>query len=152
MEKWLDRIGLMRAGGKILLGAGILSSVLFTPGVVVQEVVVKIRAIPIRVTAYNPVRSQTDSSPLITASNKRVRVGMVALSRDLEREFGFTFGDTVYLYGFGRFVFEDRMHRRKRKHADILMFNPVAARKFGVKSSYLFVLEEPKGDVRRKDG
>jgi 3D (Asp-Asp-Asp) domain-containing protein len=152
MQKWLDRIGLMRAGGKILLGAGILSSVLFTPGVVAQEVVVKIRAIPIRVTAYNPVRSQTDSSPLITASNKRVRVGMVALSRDLEREFGFTFGDTVYLYGFGRFVFEDRMHRRKRKHVDILMFNPVEARKFGVKSSYLFVLEEPKGDVRRKDG
>jgi 3D (Asp-Asp-Asp) domain-containing protein len=152
MQQWLDRIGLMRTGGKILLGAGILSSVLFTPGVVAQEVVVKIRAIPIRVTAYNPVRSQTDSSPLITASNKRVRVGMVALSRDLEREFGFTFGDTVYLYGFGRFVFEDRMHRRKRKHVDILMFNPVEARKFGVKSSYLFVLEEPKGDVRRKDG
>jgi len=148
MEKWFDRIGRMRAGGKILVGAGILSSVLFTPGLMAQEVAVKIRAIPVKVTAYNPVRSQTDSSPLITASNKRVRVGMVALSRDLEREFGFRFGDTVYLYGFGRFVFEDRMHRRKRRHVDILMFNPMKARRFGVKSSYLFVLEEPKTVAR----
>jgi len=71
-------------------------------------------------------------------------VGMVALSRDLEGEFDFRFGDTVYLYGLGRFVFEDRMHRRKRRHVDILMLNPVAARKFGVKSSYLFVLEGSK--------
>ena len=151
MEKWLDLIGQMRAGGKILLGAGILSLVLFSPGLVALEDAVKIRAVPVKVTAYNPVRSQTDSSPLITASNKRVRVGMIALSRDLEREFGFTFGDTVYLYGFGKFVFEDRMHRRKRRHVDILMFNPMEARKFGVKSSYLFVLEEPKREGRGKE-
>jgi 3D (Asp-Asp-Asp) domain-containing protein len=121
-----------------------LSSVLIPPGLVALEGAVKIRAIPVKVTAYNPLRSQTDNSPLITASNKRVRVGMVALSRDLEGEFDFRFGDTVYLYGLGRFVFEDRMHRRKRRHVDILMLNPVAARKFGVKSSYLFVLEGSK--------
>jgi 3D (Asp-Asp-Asp) domain-containing protein len=121
-----------------------LSSVLIPPGLVALEGAVKIRAIPVKVTAYNPLRSQTDNSPFITASNKRVRVGMVALSRDLEGEFDFRFGDTVYLYGLGRFVFEDRMHRRKRRHVDILMLNPVAARKFGVKSSYLFVLEGSK--------
>jgi len=133
----------MRAGAKVVLAAGILSPILFTPGLVAQEAIVKIRAIPVKVTAYNPVRSQTDSSPLITASNKRVRAGMVALSRDLEREFGLTFGDTVYLHGFGSFVFEDRMHRRKRRHVDILMFNPIEARGFGVRKSYLFILEEP---------
>jgi 3D (Asp-Asp-Asp) domain-containing protein len=116
----------MRALGKILLCAGMFSSLLFTPGLVAQELVGKIRAIPVQVTAYNPVRSQTDSSPLITASNKRVRVGMVALSRDLEREFGFTFGDAVYLYGFGRFVFEDRMHRRKKRHVDILILDSMS--------------------------
>ena len=150
MEERLDLIGRMRPGGKILLGLGILSSAFFGSALVAQEDGVGIRAIPVRVTAYNPVRSQTDSSPLITASNKRVRVGMIALSRDLEREFGFRFGDTVYLYGIGRFVFEDRTHRRKRRHVDILMFNPMEARKFGVKRSYLFVLEEPKREGRRE--
>lgn len=151
MEKWLDLIGRMQPRGKILLTAGILSLVLFAPELVAMEGGVRIRAIPVKVTAYNPVRSQTDSSPLITASNKRVRVGMIALSRDLEREFGFRFGDTVYLNGLGRFVFEDRMHRRKRRHVDILMLNPVDARRFGVKSSYLYVLEEPQ-ERRKKEG
>ena len=144
MEEWLGLIGRMRPGGQILLGVGILSSALFAPGLVAMEDTVRVRVIPVKVTAYNPVRSQTDNSPLITASNKRVRVGMAALSRDLEREFDFRFGDTVYLYGLGRFVFEDRMHRRKRRHVDILMFNATVARKFGVKSSYLFVLEGSK--------
>jgi 3D (Asp-Asp-Asp) domain-containing protein len=118
-----------------------LSSLLFTLGLVAQELVVKVRAIPVKVTAYNPVRSQTDDSPFVTASNKRVKVGMVALSRDLEREFGFAFGDTVYLHGFGSFVFEDRMHRRKKRHVDILMLDSMEARRFGVKNSYLLVLE-----------
>jgi 3D (Asp-Asp-Asp) domain-containing protein len=152
MEVWLDLIGRMRPGGKILLGVGILSSAFFAPGLVAQEDAVRMRVIPVKVTAYNPVRSQTDSSPLITASNKRVRVGMVALSRDLEREFGFRFGDIVNLDGIGRFVFEDRMNRRKRRHVDILMFNPIEARKFGVKSSYLFVLEGAKKEGRGEGG
>ncbi len=143
MEKWFHRIAGMRTLGKILSCAGMLSLLLFTSGLMAQELVVKIRAIPVKVTAYNPVRSQTDSSPFITASNKHVRVGMVALSRDLEREFGFTFGDTVYLYGFGRFIFEDRMHRRKKRHVDILILDSMEARRFGVKSSYLLLLEEP---------
>ncbi len=150
MKKWFDLIGRMRPGREILVGVVILSSAIFAPGLVAQEDGVGMRAIPVKVTAYNPVGSQTDNSPLITASNKRVRVGMVALSRDLEREFGFRFGDTVHLHGIGRFVFEDRMHRRKRRQVDILMFNPGEARKFGVKRSYLFVLEEPKTEGREK--
>jgi 3D (Asp-Asp-Asp) domain-containing protein len=150
MEKRFDLMGRVRPGGKVLLGVSLLYSILFAPGLVAMEDAVRIRVIPVKVTAYNPVRSQTDNSPFITASNKRVGVGMAALSRDLEREFGFRFGDSVYLYGIGRFVFEDRMHRRKRRHVDILMFNPIEARKFGVKSSYLFVLEESKREETGK--
>jgi hypothetical protein len=80
-----------------------LSSGFFVPGLVALENPLRLRAIPVKVTAYNPVRSQTDGSPFITASNKRVRDGMIALSRDLERDLGFRFGDTVYLYGIGWF-------------------------------------------------
>ena len=150
MGEWLNLIARMGPRRKVLLGVGILSPVLFAPGLVAMEDALGVQIIPVKVTAYNPVRAQTDSSPLITASNKRVRAGMAALSRDLEREFGLRFGDTIYLYGLGKFVFEDRMHRRKRRHVDILMFNPVEARKFGVKSSYLFFPEESKGEERGK--
>lgn len=97
------------------------------------------RFIPVVVTAYNPVASQTDSTPEITASNKRVRPGMVALSRDLEEEFGFKFGDPVFIVGLGFFVFEDRMHKRWARRVDILMPSRRDAKKFGVKYSFLLV-------------
>jgi len=97
------------------------------------------RFIPVVVTAYNPVASQTDSTPEITASNKRVRPGIVALSRDIEEEFGFRFGDPVFIVGLGFFVFEDRMHKRWTRRVDILTLSRKAAKTFGVKYSFLVV-------------
>jgi len=98
-----------------------------------------IELVPVVVTAYNPVSSQTDDSPTITASNKKVKEGMIALSRDIEKEFGFKFGDEVYLLDYGRFVFQDRMHERWKNRVDILMFSEKAAKEFGIKSSFLVV-------------
>jgi len=95
--------------------------------------------VPVVVTAYNPVASQTDSTPQITASNKRVKPGIVALSRDLEKELGFKFGDTVVIQGHGSFVVEDRMNKRWTRRVDILMFSRKAAKDFGVQSSHLML-------------
>jgi len=95
--------------------------------------------VPVVITAYNPVVTQTDSTPTITASNKRVRPGIVALSRDLEEEFCFKFGDTVVIEDHGSFVFEDRMNKRWTRRVDILMISRAAARKFGVQRSFLVV-------------
>ena len=64
---------------------------------------------------------------------------MVALSRDLEKEYGFTFGDTVVIEGHGSFVFEDRMDKRWSRRVDILMFSREAAIQFGVQYSFLVV-------------
>jgi 3D (Asp-Asp-Asp) domain-containing protein len=97
------------------------------------------RFVPVVVTAYNPVPTQTDSTPEITASNRRVRPGMVALSRDLEKEFRFGFGEPVFIVGLGFFVFEDRMHKRWARRVDILMPSRRAAKEFGVKYSFLVV-------------
>jgi len=96
-----------------------------------------VRLVPVVITAYNPVSAQTDSTPKITASNKQVKAGMVALSRDIEEEFGFKFGDTVVIEGLGRFTFEDRMNKRWTRRVDILMFSNEAAKRFGVQHSFL---------------
>lgn len=98
-----------------------------------------VRLVPVFVTAYNPIVTQTDSTPQITASNKRVNPGIVALSRDLEEEFGFQFGDTVVIEGHGSFVFEDRMNKRWTRRMDILMLSIKAAEEFGVQNSFLVV-------------
>lgn len=73
----------------------------------------------VRVTGYNATVNQCDSTPFITASNKRVKLGMVAVSRDLEKKYNLKFGDFVYLEGYGIFEFQDRLHKRKKKQVDI---------------------------------
>lgn len=97
------------------------------------------RFIPVIVTAYTPVGNQTDSTPSITASNKQVKAGIVAPSRDIEEEYGFRFGDTVVLEGLGHFVFEDRMNKKCKRRVDILLFSREASKNFGVRHSFLVV-------------
>src|SRR5437660_633962 len=66
------------------------------------------RSIPVVVTAYTHTGRPT-------ASGLRPQVGMVALSRDLERTLQMHFGQTLELVGLGHFVFHDRMARRWTK-------------------------------------
>ena len=94
-------------------------------------------AVPVRITAYNPVEEQTDETPLTMASGKTVYRGAVALSRDLEADLGLRFGDSIEIDGLGLFVFEDRMHRRWKRTVDILLFSPEKARRFGVQHGFL---------------
>jgi len=108
-------------------------------------------AIPVTVTAYNPVPEQTDSTPFQTASMQMVREGIVALSRDLEYEYDLQFGDKIYLIidgkEFGPFEFQDRMNRRFKKRVDIFMWKEADAWKFGKQKGALSI---KKMDTRSK--
>lgn len=75
----------------------------------------------------------------ITASGKRVKEGMVALSRDVERSLRLKFGNKVLLHGLGVFEFQDRMAARWRKKADVFMKSVPHARRFGVKRHVVLV-------------
>jgi len=94
-------------------------------------------------TVYNPVNSQCDSSPLITASNQRIsesklRSGAIrwmALSRDLLKRWGghIQYGDTIGLYSGdpaidGFWVVHDTMHKRFRNRGDLLFDSKVRSR------------------------
>ena len=94
--------------------------------------------IPVTVTAYEPKTEQTDDTPLITASNERVRLGIIALSKDLEKEYNFHFGDTIWLEKYGLFVFEDRMHPRWKRRVDIFMWS--GADIFGIKKDKIILI------------
>ncbi len=82
------------------------------------------------VTFYSPCPDETDDTPYITASGARVRLGICAVSRDLER-YGFTFGKSIYVEGLGSFEVQDRMHRRWQKRVDILVMHKSEARRLG---------------------
>ncbi len=91
------------------------------------------------ITAYNADPSQTDDSPYITASNSRVRPGIVAVSQDLFRN-GWVFGRKVYIVGHGVYTIEDLLAQRKRKQLDIFMTNNKNAVEFGRKKLRVYLL------------
>jgi 3D (Asp-Asp-Asp) domain-containing protein len=91
--------------------------------------------IPVTVTGYSSTPDQTDDTPFVTAANTRVRRGVIALSRDLLREFTpgapFAFGDLLEIEGVGTFRVEDTMAERYRQRADIWFSTRTAARQWG---------------------
>ena len=94
-------------------------------------------SMPVKLTAYNAEESQTDSTPNITASNRKIRKGWCALSRDIEKTLSLKFGDFIIVSidgrYYGKYEFQDRMHKRKTKQVDLYMVKKKEALKFGVK-------------------
>jgi hypothetical protein len=93
----------------------------------------------VNATVYNAVPNQTDSTPLITASNKKIDADnpgkhrWLAVSRDLEA-FGFTFGAEVCVENAGEmngiWTVEDRMNKRFVFTIDFLVDNEIVLGKW----------------------
>ena len=81
----------------------------------------------VTVTAYHPVRAQTDSTPGTTASNRPSRPGRTcAVSRPLRARLGLSWGDALLVPGRGLWVIEDLMGPRIQHDAVDLML-PIGA-------------------------
>jgi 3D (Asp-Asp-Asp) domain-containing protein len=89
----------------------------------------------VTVTAYH----HCPGSRGITASGQRVQRGVIAVSRDLERNLHLGFGDRVLLHGMGVYEFQDRMAPRWHKKVDVYMDCQQKARRFGVKHYVVLV-------------
>ena len=98
--------------------------------------------IPVTVTAYSPTEEECDSDPYITAYQKPVREGTIAISRDLESEFGWRLGDKVHIAGLGVFEVWDRMHPRWKKRVDIFFLDTDKAVSFGIKQTQMIKMEK----------
>ena len=96
----------------------------------------------VRATAYNADPQQTDDTPEICAWGDRIRPGIIAISRDLEKS-GLTRGKEVHIEGIGKVVVMDRMHHRKRNQIDLYMENYEDAVEFGVKELPISWTEDP---------
>ena len=100
--------------------------------------------IPVTITAYTPRPQECDSTPYTTAFMTKVREGIIALSRDLETDFGFKRGDEITLHRFGTFVFEDRMNKRWKRRVDIFFLSLKKAKQFGKRESFLIIKKDWK--------
>ena len=101
---------------------------------------------PLVFTAYNALSSQTDDTPTITASNKRIFPGVLALSRELLKPYNqnaeIAYGDTVW--AVIPLQVEDTMHRRWQNRADIFMLDYRQALAFGKRRGYLYHVSSAK--------
>ncbi|MDI6785484.1 MAG: 3D domain-containing protein [bacterium] len=88
-------------------------------------------------TAYTPSIFECDSSPFITASGRKVRDGMIAVSRDLYKIL--PFGSKVRIKN-KIYIVEDLMNKRWKKRIDFFMWSKESARTFGKRSVVIEVL------------
>ncbi|PIS38987.1 MAG: hypothetical protein COT34_00840 [Candidatus Nealsonbacteria bacterium CG08_land_8_20_14_0_20_43_11] len=92
----------------------------------------------VTVTAYSSTIWQTDESPFLTASGAVVYDGIVAANF-------LPFKTKIRIpevYGERIFVVEDRMHSSRNRNVDIWFPDYQSARNFGVKRTYIEVLED----------
>lgn len=89
----------------------------------------------VTVTAYH----HCPGSRGITSSGRHVKRGMIAVSRDVERNLHLKFGDRLLLHGFGVYNFQDRMASRWHKRVDVYMDCQSKARRFGLKRYVVLV-------------
>jgi 3D (Asp-Asp-Asp) domain-containing protein len=74
----------------------------------------------LNISAYTSSEDETDRSPDITAFNKKLVPGTVAISRDLLWE-GWRPGMKVYIEGYGVYTIADLMNKRFKQSIDIYM-------------------------------
>ena len=92
--------------------------------------------IKVEITAYSSTASQTDDTPFITASGKRVKDGIVAanfLKFGTKIKIPELFGDKV-------FIVEDRMASRYFHRIDIWFADTRSAHRFGINEAEIVVL------------
>lgn len=95
------------------------------------------KEINIFITAYTLEECHANKG--ITASGKKVKVGMVAVSPDLMKK-GLKFGEKIEIENLGTFVVADRTSKRLKNTIDIFMNSSKSARKFG-KRKYILYLD-----------
>jgi 3D (Asp-Asp-Asp) domain-containing protein len=87
------------------------------------------KTMTVTATAYTAREEECNSEPWITASGTPSRVGVIAVSRDMEK-LGIKLGDVIIIKGMGMFRVEDRMNKRWKNRVDILHANLQAAKLF----------------------
>jgi 3D (Asp-Asp-Asp) domain-containing protein len=93
--------------------------------------------IEVELTAFSSTKSQTDSTPFIAASGKKVYDGMVAANF-------LPFGTKIKipeLFGDKIFTVDDRMNKRYQNRIDIWFAKTSSAVKFGVQKATIEIVD-----------
>jgi len=93
--------------------------------------------ISVKITAYRPIASQTDTSPDFTSINTPAVMGICAVSQDLLSDGIFNYGDILIVPGLGVYTVMDTMNIRHKKSIDILVYTRNQEKIVGVRPKTL---------------
>lgn len=125
---------------------GILAALVYVLSPLLSDIDLVEDAKRVTATAYTNSVAETDNTPNITSTGKRVQSGYIAVSKDLLKEI--KYGSYVYIPNIpGKNIFkvEDTMHPRKKNTIDIFMKSKKLAMIFGRKKVTLYQLDEKIG-------
>lgn len=102
----------------------------------------------VTLTYYQPVKSQCDSNPLITADGSKInlhhlknnKIKWCAISRDLLYLFPKDKPKRVWIEGFGVFEVKDLMNKRHHHRIDILI-HPKNSKRISIKNVKVKILK-----------
>jgi len=96
---------------------------------------------------YNPVKSQTDSSPHYTSIGEKVQEGIIAVSQDLLGKVNYY--DMVYIKELDRYFYVmDCMHKKQKNSVDIFSWNLKQSKAFGRHKFTLYLCKK----MQKHDG
>lgn len=93
--------------------------------------------VTVKVTAYRPIKSQTDSTPDFTSINTPAVMGICAVSQDLLKAGTFHYGDVILVPSLGVYLVMDTMNARCRQSIDILVYTRHQEKIIGVRFNTL---------------
>lgn len=94
-------------------------------------------------TSYRPIPSQTDDSPTYTSIGDRTTKFGCAVSQDLLKSGLVSYGDVLYIPGFGFRIVNDTMNIRHKNHVDLLVFTHDEEKAVGVRHLKVFKVTQP---------
>lgn len=104
---------------------------------------IELVALAVTLTAYQPIPSQTDSSPTWTSIGDRTTKFGCAVSQDLLKSGRVKYGDVLHVPGWGYRVVNDTMNARHTNAVDLLVFTLAEEKKVGVRRITVYKLGEP---------
>ena len=107
----------------------------YTP--VIKDKIRVYKWVTVKVTAYRPIKSQTDSTPDFTSINTPAVMGVCAVSQDLLKTGAFHYGDVILVPGLGTYLVMDTMNARHKQSVDILVYTRHQEKIVGVRLDVL---------------
>ncbi len=95
------------------------------------------------VTAYSNTRAQCDNDPNVTASMRKPKPGIIAVSRDLFDQ-GWVFGRRVHIEGLGVYEIADLMSKKHKGRIDVFIGHGKKASEFGKRNLTVALLPDKK--------